>query len=220
LILIEHDGYFWLSRVNTHNKVISFGDLVHVLLCRTLGIKRFFIHAAVEAAVKMVCVYDFSDRTWQKESCSTAYSYDSCGRLDPTIASARPSSSGDNSKQRDKITNENVQVPTDHDRASWDNPLPNLTLVWKRRSNPGNKLGVRSFILRKVIPCFGKTERSVRTTPSFIRVVIVLSVVFPKTNWTKFKPSASVKCLESAARTPVSCVWFVWFRHALEHSAR
>jgi hypothetical protein len=39
-----------------------------------------------------------------------------------------------------------------------------------------------------------------------IRVVIVLSSVFPKANWTKFKASLSVQCLESAARAAAGSV--------------
>ena len=60
--------------------------------------------------------------------------------------------------------------------------------------------------LREIPPPLRKTQLVVRTSADFLGVMLVLSIVFPETNWTDLVPASHVKSEETAARARIRLV--------------
>jgi len=59
--------------------------------------------------------------------------------------------------------------------------------------------GLARAQVTKIRACFGEAQSAVRPTAYFIRIVVILTVIFPEANWTDFVMPSPVQGLELAA---------------------
>src|SRR5947209_4306493 len=75
-----------------------------------------------------------------------------------------------------------------------------LQFVSQRRPDLAHELHVARPVQLERLAGVTQAKCAVRATPNSICILIVLSVVFPKTDWAEFKTSPSVQRLVSTAR--------------------
>jgi hypothetical protein len=74
-----------------------------------------------------------------------------------------------------------------------------LLLVRQRRPYLVEESGLACAQVAKIRARFGETQNAVRPTTDFIRIMVILTVVFPKANGTDFVVRSPIQSLEPAA---------------------